>query len=110
MEVKKEHQDRAYATKFVVESDGNVAGRGYLYIIYNDLHDLPYGLVEDVFVEEDFRRKGIGTKLMNSIIDEAKNIGCYKIIAQSRHDRREAHEFYDSMGFHNHGLNFRMDW
>lgn len=43
------------AIKITVEENGQVLGRAYLYLIKNDLHDKPYGLLEDVFVEEKAR-------------------------------------------------------
>ncbi len=83
--------------------------RGYLYIIQNDLHPTPYGLVEDVFVEESARGQGVGTQMMQAIIAEAKKQQCYKLILQSRYKNTRAHELYIRLGFVDHGKNFRMD-
>lgn len=110
MEIKKNIENKSYAVKFTVEENGKIIGRAYLYIIYNDLHEEPYGLLEDVFIEEEFRGSGLGTKLVNSVIEEAKKIGCSKLIGQSRHERTKVHAWYEKFGFKNHGLNFRMDF
>ena len=93
----------------IVEGTFEVA-HGFLYIIKNDLHEKLYGLVEDIFVEEDHRRKGYGNTLIQTIISEAKTQGCYKLIAQSRHSNTTIHKWYEKIGFKNHGLNFRMDF
>ena len=42
------------------------------------------------------------------IIEEAKNKGCYKLIAQSRYGNK-AHGLYEKIGFEDHGKNFRMN-
>lgn len=97
------------AVKFTLERDGTVIGRAYLYLIYNDLHDAPYGLLEDVFVEEPYRGQGIGTQLVQAVVDEAKARGCCKLIGQSRFGREKVHEMYEKLGLHKHGYNFRMN-
>ena len=53
----------------------------------NDLHERPFGLLEDVFVEPDHRGGKIGTTLVKRVIAEAKRRRCYKLIATSRHAR-----------------------
>jgi GNAT superfamily N-acetyltransferase len=66
--------------------------------------------MEDVFVDESLRGQGIGTELVNLLIAEAKNRGCYKLIATSRHERPKVHDLYAKLGFHNRGVEFRMDF
>lgn len=85
------------------------AGRAYLYIIKNDLHDRPYGLLEDLYIEEEFRGKGIGKQILKAVIEEAKKYNCYKLTAQSRHERCPVHEFYKKNGMVDYGKNFRID-
>lgn len=84
-------------------------GRVYLYILHNDLHVQPFAFIEDVYVHEKHRREGIGKKLMEEVVALAKEKNCYKIIACSRESREEVHEFYENLGFMNHGFEFRMN-
>jgi len=44
--------------KFFIEVDGKEIGRAFLYILYNDLHKKPFGLLEDVYINEDLRGQG----------------------------------------------------
>lgn len=97
------------AVKLTIEDAGGTIGHAYLYLIQNDLHAEPYGLLEDVFIEESHRGKGYGSKLVEAIIAEAKAHGCYKLIGTTRHERKDVHAFYERLGFKNHGLEFRMD-
>ena len=90
--------------------NGEVLGHGYLYILKNDLHEAPFGFLEDVFVEEAQRKKGIGSQLIKAVIAEAKAQGCYKLICTSRHEKPEVHNYYKKFGFKEHGLEFRMDF
>ena len=106
----KKEQRSSEALRFSVEEDGKEVGRAWLYLIKNDLHDEPYGLLEDVFVESEFRQKGYGTQLVNAVIEEAKARGCYKLIGQSRYGREKVHALYERLGFVDHGKNFRMDF
>lgn len=95
--------------KVFVQENGEELGRAWLYLIYNDLHTEPYGLLEDVFVKEDKRGRGVGKKLLEKIISEARERKCYKIIGTSRMSRDMVHEWYKRLGFREYGLEFRMD-
>jgi GNAT superfamily N-acetyltransferase len=92
----------------IAEENGEVA-RAYLYLMTNDLHDAPFGLLEDVFVAESERGRGLGTALVNEVIAVARDAGCYKLVATSRASRPKVHELYERLGFTNYGLEFRMD-
>jgi len=104
-----QHSTKSEAVKFEMRDDEKVVGRAYLYLIKNDLHDGPYGLLEDLFVEEEYRKHGIGGQLVKAVIEEAKKLGCYKLVGTSRNSRAEVHEFYKKLGFSEYGKEFRMD-
>ena len=96
--------------KFSTEINGKEVGRAFLYILLNDIHQEPFGYLEDVYVDENFRRKGICTKLLNEVIEEAKKRGCYKIVATSRYIRKEVHKLYERLAFKEQGIEFRLDF
>lgn len=96
------------AVKISLIENGEEVGRAFLYVIKNDLHKSPYGLLEDVYVNESVRGRGLGTELVNSIIEEAKKCGCYKVVATSRDEREKVHKLYKKLGFYEHGKEFRM--
>ena len=100
----------AYGVKVTNSLRGKVVGRAFLYVMTNDLHKRPFGLLEDVFVEPDHRGGEIGTTLVKRVIAEAKRRRCYKIIATSRHARDRVHALYARLGFTDHGKEFRMDF
>lgn len=47
-------------------------GRVFLYLIKNDLNDKPYGPLEDLYVEEHARGKGIAKELIKEFLEIAK--------------------------------------
>ncbi|NQV91550.1 GNAT family N-acetyltransferase [Candidatus Woesearchaeota archaeon] len=92
------------------EKEGIEVGRVFLQFVVNDLHDKPYGLVEDLFVREEFRGMGYSKVLMKKIIEMAQEYKCHKLIATSRLGRDQLHEYYESFGFKTHGKEFRIDF
>jgi GNAT superfamily N-acetyltransferase len=97
------------AIRLSIDRDAQEVAHAYVFLITNDLHKEPYGLLEDVFVDEAYRGQGIGTELVTEIIATAKQHGCYKLIATSRHARPEVHAWYEKIGFEAYGVAFRMD-
>jgi len=58
----------AHGIRFSISGgDGEIA-RAYLYVMRNDLHDAPFGLLEDVYVDESQRGGGLGTTLVQEVI------------------------------------------
>jgi GNAT superfamily N-acetyltransferase len=105
-------------TKKIIEAKGvrveirdgkKVLGRAFLYLLKNGLHKQPFGLLEDVFVEESARGMGLGTKLIQIVIKEAKKRKCYKIIATSRNSKPELVKYYAKFGLKVWGVEYRMD-
>ena len=54
------------------------------------------GHIEDVVVDQNFRRKGIGKLLIEQLVSYGKNNNCYKIVLTSKEKNRE---FYTSCNF-----------
>ena len=79
----------------IYDDDGREAGHAFLYILKNNFHTEPFGLLEDVFVEESGRFFGIGKQLVEAVIAKARFEGCYKSLATSRNDgsRESIHEW-----------------
>ena len=100
----------AKGIRISVTDDGIEVGRAYLYLMVNDLHNQPFGLMEDVYIDEAYRGKGVGSDLVKQVIQLAKETNCYKLIATSRTARPKVHELYQWLGFVQHGVEFRIDF
>ena len=66
------------------------------------IYRVPTGLrsvVEDVIVDENARRQGIGEALMRSAIELAREAGADGVSLTSNPQREAANQLYQSMGF-----------
>jgi GNAT superfamily N-acetyltransferase len=84
----------------VAESRGKLIGTLVLVIVPSLSHKgTPYGIIENVVVDEKHRSKGIGEALITHAIEEARKAGCYKVTLTSNKRRTDAHRFYERLGF-----------
>ena len=59
--MKVERQERsAKGIRFSIRGVGGELARAYLYVMTNDLHAAPFGLLEDVYVDGSQRGNGLG--------------------------------------------------
>jgi len=107
--VKKTIKKDSYAVKITIEEDKKIMGWAFIFIKYADRHIEPYAYLENVYVEEEYQKRGIGTKLVKLAIEEAQERGCYKIIGTSKHQKTAVHNWYEKHGFKRYGYAFRMD-
>ena len=57
------------------------------------------GMIEDVVVNEGYRGKGIGKKLIQELLEEAGRLNLSEILLFSGHHRKVAVNLYKSLGF-----------
>jgi GNAT superfamily N-acetyltransferase len=57
----------------------------------------PYGWVENVVTHPDWRRMGIGKRLLHAALSAAWGARCYKVMLLT--SREQTHAFYESAGF-----------
>ena len=100
---------KPYAIKFEIREKRKKVAWAYLYFIFQDRHREPYGLMENVYVEQEYRNRGYGTVLIKEVIAEAKKRKCYKVIGTSKDANTVAHRFYERFRFKNVGVEFRID-
>ena len=94
----------------VAEDDGCVVGTATVIVIANIGHGgNPWAAVENVVVAEEYRGRGVGTRLMVAVGDIARRLGCYKLVLSSNAARAEAHEFYRQLGWRQTHAGFSME-
>ncbi len=59
----------------------------------------PFAVIENVITHPHYRRKGIGSQVMKTVLDTCRETGCYKVMLMSSKSRSEIHGFYESLGF-----------
>lgn len=62
-------------------------------------HIMDEGHILNLAVHPDFRRRGIGTKLMEEVLDELKKNDCRYLYLEVRFSNLGARKFYESFGF-----------
>jgi len=95
---------------YVAVVRGEIVGAFALLVMDNLGHlGAPSGVLEDVVVREDWRRRGIGQKMLEFALNYCKSRGCYKLALSSNFHREEAHRFYERLGFRKHGYSFVVE-
>ncbi len=91
----------------VAELDGRIVGSTTLLIESKFIHDGGLvGHIEDVVVDKEYQGQKIGEKIMNYLIEIAKNRGCYKMILNCTDDVKP---FYEKLGFKQASNELRLD-
>ena len=91
-----------------VAIDGKkIVGTTTLFIEQKFIHDGGLvGHIEDVVVRKDYEGKGIGIKLVTSLLERAKEKNCYKTILDCKDDVKQ---FYERIGFKRESICMRYD-
>jgi len=83
---------------FVAEVDGQVAGWVHVFACPTVELDL-YAEVGSLVVDQDQRGQGIGKALMDKAEAWARQCGIYEVCLRSNVIRKEAHQFYEALGY-----------
>lgn len=91
-------------TPVFVAADDSDKVRGYAFCIIqqhkndNILTDIKTLYLDDLCVDEKYRREHIGTELLNYVFDYAKQIGCYNVTLNVWNLNQNALNFYSRSG------------
>ncbi|MDZ8227581.1 GNAT family N-acetyltransferase [Nostoc sp. ChiVER01] len=85
---------------FVATWEGNLIASCILTIIPNLTRGArPYGLIENVITHPDYRRQGVGKRLIYHALQSAWSHNCYKVMLLSGSQTKEVLQFYEKTGF-----------
>ena len=91
----------------VAIDDNKIVGSTTLLIEQKFIHEGGLvGHIEDVVVRKDYEGKGIGMKLIRSLLDCAKEKNCYKTILDCKDDVKP---FYEKLGFREESNGMRYE-
>jgi GNAT superfamily N-acetyltransferase len=83
----------------LAESGGQIIGMiNLLYTVSTALGGR-VALLEDMVVDRSFRGLGVGEKLLNAGLDQARADGCLRVTLLTDQDNEQAHSFYERNGF-----------
>ena len=92
---------------YVAIDNKKIVGSTTLLIEQKFIHDGGFvGHIEDVVVRKDYEGKGIGIKLVTSMLERAKDKNCYKTILDCKDDVKQ---FYERIGFKRESNGMRYD-
>ena len=92
----------------VVEENGKIIGSATLFIEQKFIHNGgKVGHIEDVVVSKEYEGKGIGIKLVTSLLEKAKAMNCYKTILDCND---ELIPFYERIGFKQEANQMRYNY
>ena len=87
--------------------DEKIVGSVTLFIEQKFIHDGGFvGHIEDVVVRKDYEGKGIGIRLVTSMLERAKEKNCYKTILDCKDNVKQ---FYERIGFKHESNGMRYD-
>ncbi|HEY4488311.1 MAG TPA: GNAT family N-acetyltransferase [Candidatus Paceibacterota bacterium] len=81
----------------VARDDGKVVGMATLYVMTK--FSKRVGTVEDVVVDDSYRGKGLATRIMNTLIEIAREKDVRTLSLTSRPAREAANKLYQKLGF-----------
>ena len=82
----------------VAEEEGEILGYcGFIYVL--DEAEIP-----NVCVKETARQQGVGTKIMQRLLEEAKQLGITVLYLEVRKSNTAARRLYESLGFTMNGI------
>ena len=84
---------------FVCEIDGSIQGMVMLLFTISTFLGDKVAILEDMIISEEWRGKGIGSLLLDTAIEHARNEGLARITLLTDNDNNPAHRFYASRGF-----------
>jgi glucosamine-phosphate N-acetyltransferase len=87
--------------------EGKIVGSTTLVIETKFIHNgSKVGHIEDVVVDKEYQKKGIGEKIIMYVLRYAKDQGCYKTILDCAD---EVKPFYEKLGFKHNANALRFD-
>tara|TARA_B110000014_G_scaffold128197_1_gene88360 strand:- start:150 stop:584 length:435 start_codon:yes stop_codon:yes gene_type:complete len=91
----------------VAEENGKIIGSTTLFVEQKFIHNGGrVGHIEDVVVSKEYEGRGIGIKLVSSLLEKAKMMKCYKTILDCKD---ELIPFYERIGFKQESTQMRYN-
>lgn len=90
----------------VAEQQNRVVGFGSLSRKINLWTEGMLGHIDELVVDDREQQRGIGTIILNYIIEMGLQLGCRRIELDSAYHRKQAHQFYQRKGFVNRAMLF----
>lgn len=94
---------------FVAEDGGRIIGFATCSIRTIVRYPKPIAELDELFVLEEYRNRGIGKQLVEKIEEISQENNCYRVYIASAARFPEAHEFYINLGYDKYGFHFHKN-
>ena len=84
---------------FLLDDGGRHVGFSTCFFITSTFKARPYLYIHDLYVEQSLENKGLGTQLLNALVDYARRENCCKVTLEVRSDNDIAQHVYRKLGF-----------
>ena len=95
---------------YLVQHQDQIVGTFSLLFVPTAMHRgfHKFAIVDAVTVLPQYRGQGLGKVMMQVALQLSQDADCYKLTLSSNLIRTDAHAFYESLGFKQHGWSFSL--
>jgi GNAT superfamily N-acetyltransferase len=94
---------------FIYVCEDNLTLVGFVIFGIEDDYDKNYGIIYDILLTDEYKSKGIGSKLFQTAIDKLKSEGVSTCYLESGVNNHSAHSFFAKKGFKYISNIYRLD-
>lgn len=91
-------------TIFVAEADDRLVGFIEVRVVHDFVESAPIAIIHNLIVETDYRRRGVGSQLIQRVKDEVEQRNVTETHVWTEFDNHPALVFYTRHGFRLRGL------
>jgi len=84
--------------------NGQAVGIAVCFVGFSTFAAKPLVNLHDFAVRPEFRRRGVGRRIMQRVEEWARELDCCKITLEVRHDNAAAQQLYRNLGFRDPGI------
>jgi ribosomal protein S18 acetylase RimI-like enzyme len=95
---------RRVETPIFAEIDGQIVGFAAVRIVPSILYAEPQAELTELYVEAEYRRRGVGRALIDHAVRLAREAGADALLVLTGLDNEEAQRLYHATGFEDYGL------
>lgn len=94
---------------YVAEDKGNLVGFVSFSVRTVIRYPKPIAEMDELYVTPTYRQKKLETRLIETILKKAGDLGCHRMFIETHYKHDLAHKLYEKLEFTNYGYHFIKD-